>query len=267
MSSRISARIRLRRRAALGAALGLWAWTFGGPARANEPAARSYAVLSEMARSISVIVAQSEIGTRLPANEVDRVAIPDGVLDKAAILLARQSIQRAEPRAPVWLIAPLGEDLFPAFDKPFVGAKLALAADLADALRQRGSTHLVLVTPQRAEARFQFHNAQAGTGTLSGLGFYVDNNQDVRDRGSAVSALGYIAAFASFRVSIVETAGARLAASKAVYKHRVQTVAANSDTAVRHAWDSMTSERKVNTLRVLMEQGIDEAIREMLPSL
>ena len=226
-------------------------------------AAPRFAVFSEMARHITVVQVRSAIGSRIDSNQAERVPIPDGTLDRMALTLVRQAVHRARPTIPVVLIAPLETDLYPGFESPFVGTRVPLADDLAQALREKGTTHLLLVTAQRGEAAFQFAHTTIGSGTIGGLGFYVDHETPVKDLKSLQTRAGYLAPYAYFRLSMIEVASGKLLASKAVRKHHIISVA-GAETPTVGAWTAMTAQQKVSALRLLMEEGVDEAVKELL---
>ena len=272
--SGLAARRAGRRLAGLSLALtlvvGLWparpAQAQGTSAAVSAAVLPRFAVFSEMGRTISVVQMRSTIGSRLDSNVTSTVPISDGTFDRMALTLVRQAVQRNRPASSVMLIAPLDADLFPTLVDPAPGARLPMADDLAQVLRDKGSTHLLLVTAQRSEAAFKFANNTIGTGYIRGLGFYVDPETEVRDLTTQQTRAGFLAPFAHFRLSLIEVDSGKLLASRPVLKHSIVSVA-GADTPVQGAWSAMTSQQKVAALRELIEEGVAEGVKDLLAAI
>ena len=234
------------------------AWGQGTP--------HSYALISEMARDINVVSFQGTTGSRLDGNQRQKFEVPEGTIEKFVLFTARAKLASLEPAAELWLMAPLKEDLFPRLQNPALGSKLSIPEDLAQALREQKSTHLLIFTPHRDEADFSvFIGSHAGAGSIEGVGFYVDRMFEVEDPQTRLTARGYLAAFAYFRVTLAEAATGKVLWTKHARAYEVQpaTRAKNSP----HPWDAMTAPEKVQALRRLIEGNINTMLTEAMAAL
>lgn len=252
--------VRRRALAALAALLGGLASATTAQAQDKPP--RAFAVVSEMAREISVVTFQESTGSRLGANMRSRIAIPEGTLDKAALFAARSTLQRAAPGAAVWLMAPLDSDLFGTRQSAAEGELLALPADLAAEMKARGTTHLLLMQRFRGEAQLQAMREFIGTGQLDGVGLYVDRTSKMTDGDSGAElGRGYIAPYLYLRLSIVDPASGRVLRTQVVKDSRV--IASVDGAAGVHPWDFYSPAQKVQ----MIHDGMVGAIERVVPEL
>ncbi len=128
-----------------------------------QPTARSYAVVSEVARQVSVVSFQVSIGSLLNNNLRQRIDVPDGALDKVFLISAQKALKLATPGAEIWLLAPADSDFFGLL-QPTQGSKVTIPDDLLGALRERKSTHLLVFTRHRDDADLRFLNGSDGSG-------------------------------------------------------------------------------------------------------
>lgn len=228
------------------------------------PLPPSYAVFSEVAREVSVVIFQEATGSRLGGNQRHRVEIPQGTLDTLAVLTVKKSIEAANPGARVWLIAPVDDDLFPRLQNPAVGATLAIPSDLAAALKQKGSTHLLLLTRHRDDAQFAAQNAHIGDGQLEGLGFYLDRQTPTTSSETLESAVGYFAYYVYFRATLAEAGSGKVLRTQVVKATQAYSAAQAKDS--RNAWDVMSNAEKLKILRVAFTDQIEKVVPELIES-
>lgn len=221
-----------------------------------QPAARSYAVISEIAREVSVVEFQGRTGTGIEPSLRKRIPIPDGALDKVALVGAQQALKRAAPNASVWLIAPAEEDFFDSLQTAAVGDRVAVPDDLAAAFKENRSTHLLLFTRYKTAAPFLFARVYDGEAPLEGLGFYVDRFLPVEERG-IVSGVGYLAPFAHFRATLIDTATAKVIRTETVRASQVLGAGLAKD-GTGNPWDVLSSVERINKLRDMV---LDEVTR------
>ncbi|MDO8420186.1 MAG: hypothetical protein Q7S90_09130 [Rubrivivax sp.] len=228
------------------------------------PLPRSYAVFSEVARDVSVVIFQESTGSRLGGNQRHRIDIPQGTLDTLAVLTAKKSIESAAPGSRVWLIAPVDGDLFPRLQNPVVGSTLAIPEDLAAALKQKGSTHLLLLTRHRDDAEFTAQNAHIGDGQLEGLGFYLDRQTATIRSDTLESATGYFAYYVYFRATLADATSGQVLRTQAVKATQAYSAAHAKDS--RNPWDVMSNAEKLKVLRVAFTEQIDKVIPALIES-
>lgn len=248
---------RIRRTAlvlALAAAAGL---------ASGQTAPRSYAVVSEFAREINVVTFQTSTGTRLNNNLRSSLPMPNGALDKVALVAARQAIQKAEPGAGVWLIAPLDGDLFAATQVFSEGNTLKLPDDVADEMKKRGHSHLILLTRLRAEAELKAVRTSEGTGMLEGLGFFVDRITEGKNVDTGEWNTGFLAPYLHARAVLVEAASGRIVAIQRI-KYSVVYANTRADVKSTDPWDVMKPDEKVRYLATTIEREIGTAVPALL---
>lgn len=253
----------MQRRRCLGA-LGAGTVLAAAPAVAQMP--RRWAVLSEAAREIQVVVERPSIGSHLQQNLVQSSPVKEGVLDRVALAAARAELLRAEPAAGLRRIEPLDTDLFDARASFERGSVPAMPADLTDALRQLGSTHLLLVTRHRTDAAFQMLTGRVGNGRIEGVGFYVDNHTPVHVVDANVSGRrGYLAPFAALRVSVIGLPEGRVLASRTLLQAR--PVPAGEGEHSTHPWDTLDNRQKMGALAEAIEQALQQLVPALLADL
>ena len=246
----------LRRRQALLASVLLaaapWATAQGSPPR-------HYSVLSELARELLVITFQPAVGSNLDSNLRQRMPIPGGLIDRTALTMAKAHIVAKEPVSRVSTFAPLDSDVFDSRQSFTDGSVAGMPPDLQDALRQQGSSHLLLLSRYQGDAAIQFRDGKIGSGRMEGLGFYIDNQTDVSRAGEGVSGRGFLAPFVYIRATVIDAATGRVVRSR-VYT-RSTPVPASAGTESAHPWEALNSTQKV---RMLTEM-LDEALRAVVP--
>lgn len=224
-----------------------------------QPAPRSYAVISEIAREVSVVGFQEATGTRIDPNLRQRIPIPGGALDKVALVSSQLALKSAAPGASVWLIAPADTDFFDGLQTAAVGDRVAVPDDLAAAFKENRSTHLLLFTRHKAAAQFRFANLSDGEGPLEGLGFYVDRRLKVENRDTSQSGVGYLAPFAHFRATLIDTATTKVIKTETVRASQVLGAGQAQNGSV-NPWDALTSAQKINKLRDMVRDEVTRLV-------
>lgn len=223
---------------------------------------RAYAVVSEVARQVSVVSFQEATGSRFTNNIRQRIDVPDGALDKVFLLSAQKALKQVSPASDIWLLAPADTD-FVGFIQPSKGDRLQLPDDLLSALRERKSTHLLIFTRHRAEADLRFLDSSDGTGTLEGLGYYVDHHTKVRQADARETGLGYLASYTHFRATLVDVATQQVLASSASLANRITPVA-GANTGSTHPWQALTAAQKMTQLRDLVISEVDRLVPQLV---
>ncbi len=229
-----------------------------------QPAARSYAVISEIAREVSVVSFQESTGTNLIRNQRQPIPVPDDALDKVALLTTQQALQAAAPGAKVWLLAPSDTNFFEWQQNIAEKGVLRLPADLAAALKENKSTHLLLFTRFRAPAQFHFRDWTSGTGTVDGLGFYVDRQTRVIDfEKSARSGVGFLAPFAYFRLTLLDSSTGQVLKTEIARVSEIYTPGEGKDGSV-NPWEALTSSEKMKRLAEILRSEVARLVPLMM---
>ena len=84
----------------------------GATARAADPPARTYAVVSLIGDQITVIQHRPQFGTRIDTNQRDEIPVADATFDRMAMSAAEAAIRRAQPGANVFQASIRDKRLF-----------------------------------------------------------------------------------------------------------------------------------------------------------
>lgn len=231
------------------------------PALAQSP--RSFAVVSELAREVSVVTYQPAVGSILNNNAVSRIPMPQGMLDKFVLNHTRAVLAQEAPGSRVFLVSPLDADLFGNMQSASVGTRVEIPADVAEAFKSQGSTHLLLFSRHRSEAALRFKDGRGGSGSLEGLGFYIDRTVTVSSDADRQSGRGFIAPYLHARITLVDLATGRVQRTVEV---RESSTFANvrADAKTMDVWDALSPNDKVRALLELLDQEISKNLKTLL---
>ena len=232
-----------------------------GTAAAQSP--RSYAVVSEMARDVTVIIRQPAVGSRLTNNLVSRIPIAKGLLDKFVLNNSRAVLAQEAPGARVFLVAPLDTDLFEGMQSVREGSRISIAADIAEAFKSQGSTHLIVFSRHREEGQVQFDNGSESAGALEGLGFFLDRSITVINRAQGQAGRGYLAPYLHARATLVELPSGKVLRTLEI-RDAAPYTNTRADAETVDTWDSLSSNDKVRVLLELLERQVGKSLKTLL---
>ncbi len=234
------------------------------PAQA-QLAPRSYAVMSLVGDVINVRGVRPGVGTRSEAEGNWVFPINEPVFDTAALLAADGAIKAAQPGAKVVLMMTQDSGLYQAQNAMFDAAYANQDNRnyLIGLLKERGVSHLVLITKERANARFKLVDGYAGQGTLEGLGFYIDETLDLRTVATSEASSGMLGPYAYVKVRLLD------ATTLALVR---ETRATNSSILVKPSampnamemWTTLSSEKKIEYIKCLLGDAVREAVPGVL---
>src|SRR5207237_1085906 len=164
--------------------------------------ARKYAVLSMLGDSLQVVVQRNTTGSRLDRNDRQTVALTADDIDRIVLLAASHEIERMDPESEPILMRVTDPAILSAQTRILesdAGLR-TLEGPVRAALEGRSATHLILVMKLRHETRIQLGQSLFGSGTLEGVGFYVDCSMRTFRGDTLEEAHGYMAPFAYFRL-------------------------------------------------------------------
>jgi hypothetical protein len=223
---------------------------------------RKYAVLSLIGDEMLIVGAGSATGHRLDSNSRSYVRLDDPVIDKTVLLAANETLKRETRVDPVLLFAQ--ERPLYAMQQRLMNegqGMVNLLGYIRPLLGTSGATHLVLFTKARREARMQLADTTLGTGTVEGVGFYVDPNTEVILRDKQQNANGFVAAFAYFDVALVDLAKGAIVAEQRVTGSRTMAAPASVATEV---WSGISGAEKMRMLQLILRKEADRAITALL---
>ncbi len=226
---------------------------------------KSYAVMSLVGNAIHMYGVRPAVGTRTEAETRSVLAITEQVLDIAALESANKAIKQAQPGATVVLMMTQDAGLYKAqnamFDAP--DANQDNRDYLISLLKERGVSHLLLITKQRDFAQFQLANGAAGTGQLEGLGFYIDDTTEFRTLNTMESSSGMVGPFAYLKVRLLDARTLALVSQAKANKSVIISPPSAKSRAI-DVWTSMPNAKKMDYLKGLLDEAVDEAIAPLL---
>jgi len=236
------------------------------PAVGQQPVKyRGVTILSLIGDEIGVITRQPPTDSRLDRNRRDSMRMPRSALDDVALLTLRTSLGEA--------VAGLRIDMLAANDPVMYRAQLGLLdrsdariAAIREAIRARisasGSSHLLLLTKHRAEARLRHTAGTIGDGFLEGLGFYLDYDAITASAESGALGVGWLGPYAYVRLSLVD------AATFEVVRSETATASATFSAARSESrgdpWEALSAQAKLDVLRALLERELVRLLPKLL---
>src|SRR5688500_1189752 len=208
---------------------------------------RRYAVLSLVGDKLLVVQREPSVGSHLDKNMRIFVELPDNSIDRAVVLAVDDELRRANPRSTPVLLASRDIRLYNA---------ASVNADQKDGIARvfaavkpvvsgTNATHLVLITKHRHRAMLRLADGHVGSGTLEGVGFYVDHGTFARSIHQNDAERGFIAPFTYLRIALVEIATGRVVAEEKVIGSEAVSHEVGS---VGNAWLLLSEEEKVARL-------------------
>ncbi len=223
-----------------------------------------YAVLSIIGDKITLVGNRTATGSHLDQNDRRVVPVQAPVLDNSTLLAVDDAIKRDRPKAVTMLLASRDPKLFAlqdgSLDNP--GDAAESVAAIKTLLQHSMATRLILVSPYRAEARFQLRDQLIGSGKIAGLGFYIDSVTRITLADTGESGTGYLASYAYFAVSLIDAATMTTIGRKLVTESRLIPTSASKGATV--PWEALTNDQKVDMLQSLTRQGLDRVVPELL---
>lgn len=227
---------------------------------------RSYAVMSLAGDSLALHANRHQVGSRTDHAPVEVLAMDDQIFDQTAVIAARAAVLNAQPRAQLRLMMTQDKALYGAqnsmFERP--DAHREDREYLKSLLASQGVTHLLLISKLRGVAEFKLYNSvTVGAGVLEGLGFYVDDMINLRNRETQDAARGMLVPFAYVRVRLLDAATLDLV-REATAKQSVIMVQASTDSTGMQAFVALTGADKVQHMRTLLESAMNGLMPQVL---
>lgn len=248
-----------RRRFTLCAALGAWL-----PMVQAAPggAPRRYAVLSLVGDALNIVHFQVTTGSRVDQNRRQVVKLADGSFDHVVLGAAQEALKSADPDSTAALFVGTPEAYAGQADL-ISGGRLAAPAWLAATLQKESCSHLVLFTKHIAAAEFKtYHGRFGGNGSLTGLGFYIDQSTPSERVDTGQGGRGFIAPYLYVKLALVEVATGQLLGQQFVASG-ILISSANNETGV-DPWGALSAEQKVSLLDDIIKQDIPKAVTALV---
>lgn len=232
-----------------------------------QSAQRSYAVMSLAGDALTVLGDSQQVGSNLPSHTRKVIPIQDPIFDQAVLLAADAVIKSLVPGAKPVLMMSADQGLYKAqnalFDAP--AENVDHREYLKSLLKERGVTHLVLVTKTRDNATFALTNGHAGNGSLEGLGFFVDEMFETRNQVTRELATGMVVPYAYVKVRLLDANSLELVGQASAKESRIIVRPAASPKA-QEIWTTMSHADKVDHLRELLGCAMRSTLPQLLGS-
>lgn len=236
----------------------------GLPALA-QTAPRTVAVVSLIGDKVDIVTAQGSTGSHLDRNLRDGLGDAGGAFDHFTLSAAARAIAAVDLGIGTALILVPPSRQHDQPEQLFDGKQVALPGPIIDEIERVKARHVVLITKLRGDMRVPFVQGTTGIGKVRGLGFYIDGHTRVRLENGGEIAVGFLAPFAYFQLTLVEVASGMVVRERPVTQ--VQTVPVAGRLGVVSAWDVLTAAQKVGALQRLIRRGLDENLPALLQGL
>jgi hypothetical protein len=141
-----------------------------------------------------------------------------------------------------------------------------LLPQIGPMMRGSGATHLILVTKLKHEARVQqLKDTFIGSGTLEGLGFYVDSGRatpPTADGKPGLAATPVLGPFAYYKLELIDLARGEIVKTEEVVASKVFTNPGSSN-----AWSTLTNPEKIQALEEILRRETARAVPVLLGGL
>lgn len=250
--------------------LALSALLLAGAVHADSTSAtRKYGILSLAGDSISTVTYVPGIGSRNDINDKQVYALGDNTaFDEAAIRAASAALQQLQPEAGRFLMLTIDAELHKMqnamFDDP--AANQANRDFLKSLWKDKGVTHVVLVTKYRADAELKFMQNTGGTGKIEGLGFYMDNRVEVTSyKGdNNHSTQGVLMPFAYIKLRLLNADTLAVEGEVRLKQGEMVTYAPDADERAVRTWQALSAKQKTDYLDRLLREAVTEGVPRLL---
>ena len=232
------------------------------PSQTPAPAPRRIAVISLLGNTIHVVMQTSVTGTHMDRNGRESFVVPGNLFDLAALGAANEALLQADPKAAVIPLKLPSAEMFGDTGKLFEADKFVMPTALAPVLKQVSASHLLVITPLRAPTRVRTLRETMGSGSLEGLGYYLDYQSAMRGGDKDERRIGFLAPYTYFKLRLVD------AATGAVLGERPVAIAESMMTrrpeGIADPWEALTSIEKVTVLRDQLTERVKAAVPVLL---
>jgi len=226
---------------------------------------RTFAVMSLIGDSLTVVTAHPTTGSHLNTNDIQKFDDPSAALDLSALHAAEAAIKKLDPGAAPVLLATDSPVLRKLQGQLIDNQHLVDADGLLGELKNAGVTDFLLITKHRAPAALQAQNVTLGSGSLYGLGFYIDGDEIIKRSDTEQVAFGFLAPYAYFEIALIDVATLAVENEVDVTAGTVLSNARNkSDNNDPNPWNVLSSEEKAKALDRLVRSSIMDKVPGMI---
>lgn len=247
-----------------GAMLALAATLCSGPVLAQGGGPRRYATMSLIGDALTAVERREQTGSRLDKNLQTPIKVGSDVLDRAALGVLNDLIARADPSAKPLSLLVDEPVLYEKQSQLFDGQFVRLPTSLAQAAKEGGATHLLLISKQRSPLNFRLMDGRVGQGSADGLGFYLEPDMRLDNVGAnqTTTSQGFLGLYVHVRATVVDLANESIVGDRPIVLTEMYTnIGPNARGAL--PWDALSPTQKVKAIGEMLMQ----ALRDNVPAL
>jgi hypothetical protein len=244
---------------------GLLYW---GASQAQTPVAvpRNYVVMSLIGDNLSIVNFEGgDTGSRLNKNRNYDIPIKENTFDATVLNAIAKRVRTIDPDAAQDVLETRNATLFRLQDRIFesTDSAKAIRESLKGLLKDRNATRLILVTKHRADTHIQLAHETVGSGTLEGLGFYVDGRITLINTATLQGGFGLIAPYMYVTFWLVDAKTMEvlreLPATEAITLEKM-----GSRDAEPTSWDRLDDARRIRLIKFMIERTVNTVMPKLL---
>jgi len=240
--------------------LQLLATTALAPAAVRAQDLRRYAVISLIGDEIVLVYAAATTGSRLNRNPHRALPDAEGSLDKVALFATGAAVEKTGASATLISVGP--SSLHQQADSVVSEKEIALTEAMVQQIEQAQARHVLLLTKLRAPTRIALAEGYIGTGSLRGLGYYVDRHTALRVEPTGGTGRGLIAPYCYVQLTLADARTGQVLRQRAVHASRVYAVAASATES--DPWSLQTPTEKAERLSQLLQRQLAAEIPALI---
>ena len=228
--------------------------------------AQTYLILSLVGDRLTVVTAESQVGSNLDRNRQEVVQLTGSGLDDFAARVADATIAKVRPSAAVAKLRadPSLYTLRNAWvDTDSIGVP-ELVSLVAKLVPPSSDAHLLLIAPRRDELELKTDRDYRGSGSkVAGLGFYVDKKTRMWRTDTYETGIGFLGVFANFQLVLINLQSNAIEAQERAVIGTTFPAALAAD---KTPWNALSPDNKIKALESLMKREIERLLPRMLGS-
>jgi hypothetical protein len=219
-------------------------------------------IISVLGDKLDIVTHEHETGSHLDRNRRQTAKVPASDFELFALSVAAESAKRSRIDRPLEIVQLERPD-DGSIPWSIEGRSFVPTEGLKSALVATKVSHLMVVEPARATASLKLEQQTVGSGSLEGIGFYVDTVLRVRRSDTGETGTGFLAPFAYFKVVVVDTANLEVVSERQVFASYTLSSSQGKGGGF-DPWQALDAKQKVVVLRQLIRTELDKAVQECL---
>lgn len=225
-----------------------------------------YAVMSLIGDTLTIVnYGAAQTGNRIDQNRRIEIAISENALDASALNAIAPALRARQPDAALDVLETRNATLRKLQDKIFANDDAGKGAreSLKALLKEHNASRFILITKHKAEAQIQMSNSVVGSGSLEGLGFYIDGSMRLTNSSTLESGYGLIAGYVYATAWLVDAKTMAVLKELPIIKTRAMMKTGSRDNEVS-SWDALSEVQRVRFIQSMIRDSMSEAIPKLL---